>query len=118
MNMKYLGMIATALILVACNQADASNRSQNGLGRGEGVNSAAAFAAESVEHALRQMVNIDQPQAKDLVVDVAATLVNPTTARVEIKLTTGGLSYDCFLFDDFSKGGTEVKKDVRCNRVR
>ncbi len=84
-----------------------------------GLNSSAGFLSESVEHALRRLVALDAPAELNNVVSVEAAYQSATQATVVLISTpTSEFKYSCSLFDDFSRGGTVVKKEVRCAPTR
>jgi hypothetical protein len=52
------------------------------------------------------------------VVSVSTQAIDAETMNVVVLTSDGtALSYQCNLVDDFSKGGTVVKKDVRCSAL-
>lgn len=84
-----------------------------------GLSSSAGFLSESVEHALRRLAALDAPAEVNNLVSVEASYQSATqTTVVLISTPTTEFKYSCSLFDDFSRGGTMVKKEVRCAPTR
>lgn len=109
--MKKLILIAT--LLTAGFSANA--------GRGEGrdlalKNSMAGFATESIEHSMRLLYRTN-PAIKDQVTGADVQILSEADSTVNIELTDGSiLTYNCLRFDDWSRGGTILKKEVVCRK--
>lgn len=73
------------------------------------------FALEAGEHSLRNLALTDS-NAADAVTGIATTL-DGDIATVVIGFDNVSVEYSCIQFDDFSKSGTVVKKDVACQRL-
>ncbi len=77
-------------------------------------NSMAGFAGESIEHSLLQVFNAN---GGDQVVGTSVELLSDTDSTVLIDLADGSqLTFNCLRFDDISRGGTVIKKEVVCRR--
>ncbi len=78
-------------------------------------NSQAGFIYESTEYALLQLYR-SQPELKNAIKGSYAEITDTDTSRVYIETTISEQSIDftCLRFDDWSKSGTVLKKEVRC----
>jgi sarcosine oxidase gamma subunit len=72
------------------------------------------FVTESLEHSVRGLVLSGEREAVD---DASVALQSEARALVTITLANGAVAtFSCAMFDDFSHGGTVVKKEVACVR--
>jgi hypothetical protein len=79
-------------------------------------NSMAGFASESIEHSMR-LLNRTNPTAKDLVIGANVQSLTQADSTVIIELSGGSeITYNCLRFDDWSRGGTVLKKEVVCRQ--
>jgi len=77
-------------------------------------NSMAGFAGESIEHSLLQIFNADGGKN---VVGANVEILSETDSTVYVDLQDGTqLTFQCLRFDDISRGGTVVKKEVVCRK--
>lgn len=78
--------------------------------------SQAWFAAESGEHVVKSLVlvgTIDQSKLTALNIDLTST----STLTVALTTSEGQVTDSCWMVDEWSRGGTVLKKDVRCENV-
>lgn len=105
-------MIALALLTLTLS-AQASNGGSKNLTL---KNSMAGFAAESIEESTRHLYR-QSPALKDQVIGAQVELTSATDSSVQIDLVNGStIAFNCFRFDDWSKSGTVLKKEVVCRR--
>lgn len=110
--MKKLIIIAALLSTsLTANASGGGNRP----GRDQALkNSMAGFASESIEHSIR-LLNRTNPSLRDQVTGAQVEILSEQDATVTIDLNDGSvLTYNCLRFDDWSRGGTVLKKEVVC----
>lgn len=77
-------------------------------------NSMAGFASESIEHSMRLLYRT-HPTVKDQVAGANVQIISEADSTVVIELTDGSeITFNCLRFDDWSRGGTVLKKEVAC----
>ncbi len=77
-------------------------------------NSQAGFVSESLEESLEHFVRVN-PAMKDMVQNATVVSQTPDDSVVTISMDDGSaITYTCVRFDDWSKGGTVLKKEVVC----
>jgi hypothetical protein len=109
--MKKLIIAATLLALTVSAQARRGGNTQLPL-----KNSMAGFASESIEESTRLFYRLS-PALKDQVIGAQVELVSGTDSNVQIELTDGTVAnFNCIRFDDWSNGGTVLKKEVVCRK--
>lgn len=109
--MKKLTIVATLLTL-----AFSAHASRGGTRNLNFKNSMAGFASESVEHSMELLYRTN-PAIKDQVVGANVEIISQADSAVIIELTDGSqLSFSCLRFDDWSRGGTVLKKEVACRQ--
>ncbi|MCF8060695.1 MAG: hypothetical protein K9K67_15435 [Bacteriovoracaceae bacterium] len=79
-------------------------------------NSMAGFASESIEHSM-SVLNRTNPTVKDQVAGASVQIISAADSTVIIELTDGSeMTFNCIRFDDTSRGGTVLKKEVVCRQ--
>lgn len=112
--MKSLKYVLVALLIAGASQTALARRGGNDPARQAFKNSQAGFVSESLEHSMRIFYRTNQA-LKDQVVDAAVESTSLDTSVVSIILNDGSeYQYDCLRFDDTSRGGTIIKKEVVC----
>ena len=106
-------LIVAATLLTLTLSAQASRGGDRNLGF---KNSMAGFASESIEHSMRLLYRTN-PAVKDQVVGANVQIASAQDSTVAIELADGTeLIYSCIRFDDWSRGGTVLKKEVVCRQ--
>lgn len=79
-------------------------------------NSMAGFASESIEESVRLLYRTN-PAVKDMVSGAQVEILNDQDSTVLVSLNDGSeLTFNCLRFDDWSRGGTILKKEVVCRQ--
>lgn len=108
--MKKLLVVATLLTLGLSAHARGGNTNLSLK------NSMAGFASESIEHSMRLLFRTN-PTIKDQVASAQVEIISEQDSTVLIGLTDGTeLTFNCIRFDDWSRGGTVLKKEVVCRQ--
>lgn len=107
-------LVIIAALLTATLSAYATGGG-SGNGRDLGLkNSMAGFASESIEHSMRILYRTN-PGLKDQVAGAQVELLSAQDSTVSIDLNDGTvMTYTCIRFDDWSRSGTVLKKEVVC----
>ncbi|MCR9205701.1 MAG: hypothetical protein NXH75_14045 [Halobacteriovoraceae bacterium] len=109
--MKKLIVAATLLTLALSTQASRGGDRNLTL-----KNSMAGFASESIEHSMRLLYRTN-PAVKDQVNGANVEIISAQDSAVSIELVDGTVfTYNCFRFDDWSRSGTVLKKEVVCRQ--
>jgi|GEM_PF-4737172 len=109
--MKKLILIAT--LLTTGLSANASRGGDRNLTL---KNSMAGFASESIEHSMELLYRTN-PAIKDQVTGADVQILSEADSTVNVELTDGSvITYSCLRFDDWSRGGTILKKEVVCRK--
>lgn len=112
--MKTLKYVLVAVLIAGVSQTAFARRGGDDPARQAFKNSQAGFVSESLEHSMRQFFRVNQA-LKDEVADATVESTSLDTSIVNIILNDGSeYHYDCLRFDDTSRGGTIVKKEVVC----
>lgn len=78
--------------------------------------SEAWFKKESKQHSIRLMAKADPAFPASVV--ASDVVVTGSTSKVTLTLADETqLSFDCLMFDESSRGGTVIKKEVKCTQV-
>lgn len=108
--MKKLMIVATLLTLALSAQARGDDRDLTLK------NSMAGFATESIEHSMRVLYRTN-PAIKNQVAGANVQIASETDSTVAIELVDGSeFTFNCIRFDDWSRGGTVLKKEVVCRQ--
>ncbi len=108
--MKKLMIAATLLTLSIATQARGGNANL------DLKNSMAGFASESIEESVRLFYRVNAG-LKEQVIGASVTTNTPEDSTVVIELEDGSaFTYSCLRFDDWSNGGTVLKKEVVCRQ--
>ena len=103
-------MVTLLLILSAI-----SAHAKGGGNKNPSLATSAGFIAESVETSIQRLTLIDSVGSENAMIGVQAIKTVSGNIEVSIQMQDGSTKiYNCELFDDVSKNGTIVKKDVRC----
>ncbi len=79
-------------------------------------NSMAGFTSESVEESVRLLYRTN-PAIKDQITGAQVDILSEQDSTVVIGLNDGSeLTLSCLRFDDWSRGGTVLKKEVVCRQ--
>jgi hypothetical protein len=109
--MKKLIIVTALLTLSSFTQASNGSKTQLSL-----KNSMAGFASESIEKSTRLLYRLS-PQVKNNITGAKVDLLTNTDSIVQIEHLDGTTTtFSCFRFDDWSKGGTVLKKEVVCRK--
>ncbi len=109
MKKLVLSMIILGLSQIAAAKGGGSNPAKLAF-----KNSQAGFVAESLEDSLRRFSTANV-EMRDLVQDATVVSETPNDSVVTISISDGtAVTYTCLRFDDWSKGGTVLKKEVVC----
>jgi hypothetical protein len=74
----------------------------------------AGLLAEAIEHSTRKLALVDRPELKNEIQSISAEYISSTEVVVELVSPNQVVTYKCLQFDDFSQGGTVLKKEFRC----
>lgn len=106
--------ILLVLTVLGLTQAALAKGGGNNPGKLAFKNSQAGFVSESAEHSLQMFVRANSV-LKDSVQNVTVVSQTPDDSVVTISLNDGSaVTYTCLRFDDWSNGGTVLKKEVVC----
>lgn len=108
-------LMITILALSVSFSALASGGSRSGGRTNLGLkNSMAGFVSESLEHSMRVFYRTNAA-SKDLVLNASVDRISQDESTVVIELEDGSaFTYNCLRFDDWSRSGTVLKKEVVC----
>ncbi len=105
-------MIITATLLIIGLSAQARGGDRDLALR----NSMAGFASESIEESIGILYRTN-PALKDTVTGAQVEILNDQDSTVFVSLNDGSeLIFNCLRFDDWSRSGTVLKKEVVCRK--
>jgi hypothetical protein len=81
---------------------------------GAGITNASEFLHESIEHSIRKIA-LSNPAVSTNLSGVSAAAIDADSVAVELTLSSGeAFTLNCELVDEWSRGGTVLKKEVVC----